>query len=390
MKIFLRTLLAVSFLMMLVSGCQESQQMVTQDAVSKVFYPAAPEKPRLQFLKSISTSEDLGAGAATVSGFEKFLVGEDIEKKEWITKPYGIALHDSKLYVCDVEKKKVEILDLKNKTFSYLTKDRRLVNPVNIYIDNGVKYIADPSGQAVFVFGIADQLQAILGKDLDIKPIDVVVRGNRCYVTDMVSNQVIVLDKKTGKELSRMGAAGDGTGQLGLIADLALDADENIYVTDKGLAKVNKFDKDGVFQMSFGEIGDSIHSFVRPKGIALDKAGRMWIVDGATEVTKIYDPEGRLLMFFGLPGGEPGNMNLPAAVIIDYDHVDLFKEDFAEGAQIEFLVLVSNQYVNKINVYGFGKFPVQDKQRTVETEPSPSLQPADEVELEKETTEDLE
>ena len=390
MKIFLRTLLAVGFLMMLVSGCQESQQTVTQDSVSKVFYPAAPEKPRLQFLKSISNSDDMGAQAAKVTGFEKFIVGEDIEKKEWITKPYGIALYDSKLYVCDVEKKKVEILDLKKKTFSYLTKDRRLVNPVNIYIDNGVKYIADPSGQAVFVFGIADQLQAVLGKDLDIKPVDVVVRGDRCYVTDMISNQVIVLDKKTGKELSRMGAAGDGTGQFGLIADLALDADENVYVTDKGLAKVNKFDKDGVFQMSFGEIGDSIHSFVRPKGIALDKAGRMWIVDGATEVTKIYDPEGRLLMFFGLPGGEPGNMNLPAAVIIDYDHVDLFKEDFAEGAQIEFLVLVSNQYVNKINVYGFGKFPVQDKQRTVETELSPSLQPADEVELEKETTEDLE
>jgi hypothetical protein len=76
MKIFLRTLLAVSFCVMLVSGCQGPQETVTQEA-AKVFYPAAPDIPRLQFLRSISTSEDLGAEAASVSGFEKFIVGVD-------------------------------------------------------------------------------------------------------------------------------------------------------------------------------------------------------------------------------------------------------------------------------------------------------------------------
>jgi len=389
MKIFIWTLLAVSFCVMLVSGCQGPQKTVTQEA-SKVFYPPAPGKPRLQFLKSISSSEDLGEGASKVSGFEKFLVGEDVEKKDLIGKTYGVALYDGKLYVCDVEKKKVEILDLRNKTFGYMTKDRRLVNPVNICIDNGNKFIADSIAGAVFVFGAGDQLQAILGKDLDIKPIDVAVRGNRCYVTDMKSNQVVVLDTTTGTELLRMGAAGDGAGQFGLIADLALDADENVYVTDKGLAKINIFDRDGVFKKSFGQVGDSIYDFVRPKGITVDRSGNIWVVDAAPEVAKIYNPEGQLLMFFGLPGAGPGNMNLPATIIIDYDHADLFKEYFAEGAQIEFLVIVSNQYGPKINVYGFGQFPVQEKQRDAAAQLSPGLHPVDETQTEEEQPQDLE
>ena len=59
-----------------------------------------------------------------------------------------------------------------------MTEDRRLVNPVNICIErDGTKYVADPTAGAVFVFDAGNTLQAILGKDLRISPIDVAVRG---------------------------------------------------------------------------------------------------------------------------------------------------------------------------------------------------------------------
>jgi hypothetical protein len=52
-------------------------------------------------------------------------------------------------------------------------------------------------------------------------------------------------------------------------------------------------------------------------------------------------------------------MNLPAKIILDYNNVDLFRKYAVPGADIEFLVLVSNQYgPNKISVYGFGSFPM--------------------------------
>jgi len=317
-----------------------------------------------------------------------------------ITTPYGVAIFEGKLYVCDVGKRMVEVLDLENRTFSYLTKDRRLTNPVNIYIDDdGTKYIADPTAGSIFVFDKNDNLSAIFGTESKINPIDVVVRGQRCYVTDFGSNQVVVLDKTTGREISRIGEKSKGErqveplaelpdGEFSLISDLALDQQGNIYVTDKAGARITQFDRSGTFMRTIGRLGDNIDEFVRPKGIAIDKGSRIWVVDAATEVAKIYNQQAQLLLFFGLPGNEPGMMNLPAKIILDYDNVELFQQYAVEGADIEFLVLVSNQYgLNKISVYGFGRFPVQEK--AIEQARMFAQKPESENELERQMSKPL-
>ena len=170
-------------------------------------------------------------------------------------------------------------------------------------------------------------------------------------------------------------------GEFALISDLALDQEGNVFVTDKAGARITEFDRSGVFKRNIGRMGWNIDEFARPKGIAIDNAGRIWVVDAATEVAKIYDQQARLLLFFGLPGNKPGMMNLPAAIVLDYNNVDLFQPYAVKGANIEFLALVSNQYgPNKISVYGFGTFPVPQKQTD---EPSrsvsaPELKPPEE------------
>lgn len=351
-------------------GCESVQ--VEPPRQEPVFFPPAPETPRLQFLKSFSGPDDLGA--VSTSAFEKFVLGEP-ESRDGIIAPYGVAIFEGKLYVCDIGKRMVEVLDLNKRTFGYMTRDRRLMNPVNIYIDeDGTKYVADPTAGAVFVFDRNDTLNIILGKDLGINPIDVVVRGALCYVTDFASNQVIVLDKTTGSEITRIGKQKAESkreeeplehlspGEFSLISDLALDQEGNIFVTDKAGARITEFSRSGTFKRTIGRLGWNIDEFARPKGIAIDKVGRIWVVDAATEVAKIYDQQARLLLFFGLPGNEPGTMNLPAKIVLDYDNVGLFQQYAVEGANIEFLVLISNQYgPNKISVYGFGTFPAQQR-----------------------------
>ena len=82
------------------------------------------------------------------------------------------------------------------------------------------------------------------------------------------------------------------------------------------------------------------------------------MIDAATEVGKIYDSQGRLLMIFGETGNEPGKMYLPAQIVLDYDNLSYFQEYAVPGATLEFLVLVTNQFGDyKISVYGFGSFP---------------------------------
>ncbi len=358
------------------AGCRSAE--VQPAAAEPIFYPPPPETVRLQFLKSFAGPDDLGKPA--VSPLERFVLGEP-EASEGIVSPYGLAIFEGKLYVCDVGRRMVEVFDLRKRTFGYLTKDRRLMNPVNIYIDgDGSKYVADPMAGVVFVFDRDDNLSAMLGQQLKINPIDVFVRGSLCYVTDFTSNQVVVLNKTTGAEIARIGQRYVTEGQMqppaelppgefALISDLALDQQGDIYVTDKAAARITQFDSSGVFKRTIGRLGDSINEFVRPKGIAIDREGRIWVVDSAsggqladTEVAKIYNQQGQLLLFFGGPGNDPGMMNLPAKIILDYDNVALFQKYAVEGAKIEFLVLVSNQYgPNKISVYGFGSFPAQER-----------------------------
>ncbi|UCD52548.1 MAG: hypothetical protein JSW27_07905 [Phycisphaerales bacterium] len=302
----------------------------------------------------------------------------DAEPQDGITTPYGLGIFEGKLYVCDVGRRRVAVLDLKNRSFGYLTDDRRLMNPVNIHVQNdGTKYVADPTAGAVFVFDRSDTLRAILGKELKINPIDVVVRGPYCYVTDFASNQVVVLDKATGVEAGRIGDAGDGEQQFKLISDLTFGPKDHLYVTDKLKAKVFEFDGSGGLIRTLGRLGDNIDELVRPKGVAVDRNGRLWVVDASTEVAKIYDEQGRLLLFFGLPGNAPGMMNLPAKIVLDYDNVGLFERYAVRGAKIEFLALVSNQYgPNKVSVYGFGRFPVDRSQTAARPVPQAQAAPA--------------
>ncbi len=365
----------------LLGGCGTGRKR--PEATGPIFFPPAPEKPRLQFLKSFSGPTDLGA--AGPSGLERFVLGETKEKAGILT-PYGLAIFDGKLYVCDVGQKRVEVLDLEKKSFGYLTDDRRLLNPVNITIEeDGTKYIADPTAGVVFVFDARNALRAMLGKDLRINPIDVAVHGPYCYVTDFTSNRVVVLDKTTGREIRRIGEQGDGEKQFTLISDLTVGPDGDLYVTDKIKAKIFQFDPSGNLKRTVGRLGDNIDELVRPKGIAVDSENRIWVVDAgvsvtpsawSTEVAKIYDSQGRLLLFFGQPGNEPGRMNLPAKIVLDRRHVNLFQSYAVPGAKIEFLVLVTNQYgSHKINVYGFGEFPAQESASEVAQKP-PAQAPA--------------
>ena len=104
-------------------------------------------------------------------------------------------------------------------------------------------------------------------------------------------------------------------------------------MTDRLAGRILQFDPSGTLTRTIGSLGDNIDELARPKGVAVDRAGRIWVVDSMPEVAKIYDREGRLLLFFGLPGNEPGMMNLPAKIILDYDHVDLVQAVRGEGGE---------------------------------------------------------
>ncbi len=345
---------AFIFLLMtvLLFGCATPREK----KVETVFYPPLPERPRLQFLHSITTEEDIGKKG---SAFQEWLTGKSPRKKI-IGKPYDIGASKGKIYVLDRVSRKLLILDLANKRFDYLT-DRRLGalrDPSGIWVaEDDIKYVADMKRRQVVVFGRDNEYLGAYGnKDLFGKPTDVAVYGKKVYVCDMGKNRIFVLDKDTGKVKRTIGKPGAKKSSFYKPTHVIVDHEGNIYVNDSFNFTVQKFNPEGKFLRSFGSLGDTLGSFARPKGLAIDREGHLYVADAAFENVQIFDDEtGQLLLFIGGFGPFPGSMYLPAGIYIDYDNLEYFSKYGDKDFRLKYLVYVANMYGNhKLNVYGFG------------------------------------
>lgn len=350
----------LALLLSFLGGCAGTPERA---GAGPVFFPPLPNPPRIQFLARFSEANDV---AGPRGAFSEFVLGKTTPESEVIKKPYGVALHDGRLYVVDTRAPGYAVFDLKQQRFYIVTGAEtaggRMRKPINIAIDSdGTKYIADTGRNQVLVFDREDRYLRAYGSEAEFRPADVIIAGDRLYVADVAHHRIEALDKRTGELLFKFGQAGSREGELYQPTNLALSADGYLYVTDTGNFRIQKFTLDGKFVRAIGAIGSGLGEFARPKGLALDREGRLYVADAAFENIQVFDPDGKLLMFFGEPGDRPADINLPAAVEIDYDNVALFQKYADPRFKLEYLILVSSQFgVNKVNVFGFGRMEDMD------------------------------
>ena len=319
----------------------------------RVVFPPPPAPPRLQYLTSFNGLKDV----ETQSSFNKFVAGEKEDLK--LDKPYGVAIYDGKIYVCDTNAT-VIVFDLKGKTFGPLkgaVGPGKLMQPSNISIDgDGIKYVSDPVRGQVVAFDRNDEYLTAYGAPGNWRPVDAVAFEDRLYVVDTKDRVVKIFDKKSAEPIKSIGAQGEPSERLQHPTNLAFDTEGSLYVTDLSRFQVVKFDRDGHFKSAFGKPGDNYGHFARPKGTAVDREGRLYAVDASFNNVQIFNKDGRLLMFFGEPGENAGNFLLPAKVTIDYDNVSYFQQYVQPGFEVEYLVLVTNQFgPHMVNVWAYGK-----------------------------------
>ncbi len=343
--------LAALFLITMLAACATSEK---KEEAPLVFYPSPPNSPRIQFLTYFTGLEDVGGQK---SGFDKFVTGAQDENRR-LDKPYGVAINNGKIYVCDTNKG-LMVFDLQNKTFA---PDKgaqgmgSLSQPINISIDHdGTKYVADPIRGQVVAFDRNDFYLRAYGEPGGAwKPVDAAAYGDMVYVADAKNAEIKVFDKASGALVRRI--APEGAESFIIPTNLAFDGEGYLYVSDTGRFQVIKMDRDGHTKTTFGGVGASSGDFSRPKGVAVDREGRVFVVDSAFDNVQIFGKDGQLLMYFGTPGVENGKMNLPVKVSIDYDNVSYFQKYADPNFKIEYLILVTNQFGKKmVNVYGFGK-----------------------------------
>ncbi|HTV65572.1 MAG TPA: 6-bladed beta-propeller [Bryocella sp.] len=93
---------------------------------------------------------------------------------------------------------------------------------------------------------------------------------------------------------------------------VAVDAQDNIYITDSEAGKIFVFNADGKYQRAIGSLKGGEGFFKRPTGIAVDSAAqRIYVSDTLRDKIFVLDMQGSVLQTIGKNGDGNGEFNYP-------------------------------------------------------------------------------
>jgi NHL repeat len=92
-------------------------------------------------------------------------------------------------------------------------------------------------------------------------------------------------------------------------------------VLDAGNFRVQSFDRDGRPLTQFGSVGNGLGQFARPRGLAVDRDGLIYVADALLCNVQVFQPDGQLLLTLGARAERerdaPGRWLLPARLACD-------------------------------------------------------------------------
>ncbi len=375
----------------LIAGCRGGPGAA--GITDEFFFPSANE-PHMQYLRSFNGSPDFVTKSFWGDVLEYFAGAEERPQYE-LEKPFSVASHRGKVYVTDsFGPNGLSVFDIPGNRFYVLgitPGPGQLRKPINVFIDQeGYKYVSDLVRRQVVVFDTEDKFARTYGDGTTFKPVACVVDNEQVFVLDIDfdeepdpenpqeklqvrRDQILVLDKVTGKALRRIGGHGRDRDGMNFASFMAIDRRGDLYVGDALNYRVLKLDDQGRVLASFGRHGDQPGDFVQIKGVAVDREGLIYVVDTAFQVAQVFDNGGRPLFHFGGPRVPQGAMDLPAGIWIDYESAEYFEDYFGPDFKAQYVVLVANQLSKKhrVTVYAYGKstareYPPEQAIRTLD------------------------
>jgi DNA-binding beta-propeller fold protein YncE len=103
---------------------------------------------------------------------------------------------------------------------------------------------------------------------------------------------------------------------------VAVDAEDNVYVTDSDAGVIFVFAPSGKYLRAIGSLKGGEGYFKRPTGIAVDSAAqRIYVTDTLRDEVFILDMQGKVLKTIGKTGEAEGEFNLPTELRLDGPHL---------------------------------------------------------------------
>jgi DNA-binding beta-propeller fold protein YncE len=159
-------------------------------------------------------------------------------------------------------------------------------------------------------------------------------------VISVVDNPNLVQQYEADGDFVRaFGATGLAAGQFFSVVGSGADGDDNLYVTDTQLSRVQKFDAMGAFERTWGwgvsasELGSGFEvctasctsgtrgsgdgQFDGPVGIDVTTAGDSFVADRSNQRVQRFASDGSFLGKWGSAGTAEGEFSLPNSIAVD-------------------------------------------------------------------------
>jgi DNA-binding beta-propeller fold protein YncE len=318
-------------LVVLTAGCASSQSVLRYevDSAAAKVWPAAPEKPRYRFVGELTGEENIhpsteNALASSGTRFFKWLVGLGSAKHTPVVlqRPQGVAVDkDGRVYVTDVSREAVYVFDpVKGKlsVWEMATPKERFLTPIGVTLGaNGEILVTDAQWGVVVRLDHDGHPLGTFGKGQLSWPTGIArdPDSGHIYVAETHGHDIKVFSAD-GKLLKTIGKRGVGPGEFNSPTFLSIAA-HKLYVTDTLNARVQVLSLDGKSLQVFGRRGVFVGNMPRPKGIAADQDGNIYVVESYFDYLLIFNDAGQLLLPIGGTGSGVGQFYQPGGVWID-------------------------------------------------------------------------
>jgi sugar lactone lactonase YvrE len=221
--------------------------------------------------------------------------------KEKIKNPTRIAMNaQGDLYVSNTSQDSVRIYDRGGR---YL-KSLYVPGPLGVTVDAaGGIYVCSDTTRRIEIYNSDLTFSRVFSTDITTNSITIDKDG-RIYVVDSRKDLVRVYDA-SGAQLFTFGSTGVvdlSDGRFNNPQSLAINEDlGELYVTDQQLitttdgkingARIQVFTKNGAYKRAFGVFGYNVGQIGNPAAIAVEKTGKLLVVDSGQGAVHILDPQ---------------------------------------------------------------------------------------------------
>ena len=326
------------------SACVQVSGPAEKKEAPPLVFPLPPDEARFVYERAIYSNLDIDKGVEEAdNSLRNLLTGENSSGPQYerLAKPYGVAVHQGRIFVSDPVSRAVKAFDVPMGRYFRVGAENpgMLLRPIGIDVDGaGNLYVADATAKAIMVYDRDGKFLrvAVVAKIGEpplfsrLTSVTVDKKGERLYVVDIGGtdpatgpefHRIRVFDAGTGVHLFDIGGRGSLPGQLNLPRDVAIGKNNELYVVDSGNFRVQVFDAEGKYLRAFGKIGKQLGDFSRPKEIAIDKEGNVYVIDTLFGNFQIFNSQGELLLYIGSRSAAdgPALYQLLAGIAVDED-----------------------------------------------------------------------